>query len=198
MPQAIAGQDLAAIDDKLEQMASQLRYLTEQAEVAARRQQARAELVRDVLPAANDAFELLTEQLEEVQVYVDLDDLLRLLKRLLRNGRNLDKLLDHLESLMDLTQTVGPLADDVFGKATDLLQKAEQKGYFAAARTGAQVVDDVVAELSRQEPPGGAKLSLWALARQLRDPDARRGLATLLGVLKVIGRHSAGDKDKEG
>ncbi len=34
--------------------------------------------MRDLMPIANDAFRLAVEQLEEVQEYVDLDDLLRL------------------------------------------------------------------------------------------------------------------------
>ena len=96
--------------------------------------------MHDVMPIVNDAFRLTVEQLEEVQEYVDLGDLLRLLKRLLRNGRNIDKMLDQLESMMDLVQTVGPLTDSAFEKATDLLQTAEDKGYFGFARGGMQIM----------------------------------------------------------
>jgi uncharacterized protein YjgD (DUF1641 family) len=197
MGQATAVSDFAALEQKLDAVASQVQYLTEEAKRASRRQQERAELVQDVIPIANDAFGILTEQLEEVQEYVDLCDLLRLVKRLLRNGRNLDKMLDQLESLMDLTQTVGPLTDNVLEKATDLFQKAEQKGYFDFARTGAHVFDDLVTTIGQEDGRQPEDVSLRALLKQMRDPDTRRGLAVGLRALQVIGRN-IGKEQEEG
>ena len=83
--------------------------------------------MHDVMPIVNDAFRLSVEQLEEVQEYVDLADLLRFLKRLLRNGPAFEKLLDQLESGMDLVQTVGPLTDNAFEKVVDVMQTANTK-----------------------------------------------------------------------
>ena len=144
-------QALVELNQKLDLLTTQVQFLTEQAQLAARGREERAELMRDVMPIVNDAFRMTTEQLEEVQEYVDLGDLLRLLKRLLRNGRNIDKMLDQLESLMDLAQTVGPLTDEAFGKATDLLQTAEHKGYFAFARGGMQIMDNVVTSFGEED-----------------------------------------------
>jgi uncharacterized protein YjgD (DUF1641 family) len=177
MSQATAVSDLAAIEKKLDAVASQVQYLTDETE---------------------HAFGILTEQLEEVQEYVDLCDLLRLVKRLLRNGRNLDRMLDQLESLMDLTQTVGPLTDNMLERATDLLQKAEQKGYFDFARRGAHVFDDLVTTLGQEDDTRQPEdVSLRALLGQTRDPDTRRGLAVVLRALQVIGRNVA-RKEEEG
>ena len=184
-----------------------MQFLTEQARETARRQQERSELVHDLLPIANDAVGLVTEQLDEIQGYVDLSDLLRLLKRLLRNGRNLDRMLDRLESFMDLAETMGPLSDSIFEKATDVLQGAEQRGYFALAKGGAQAVDKVATSLSAEdldrladglvvllaafkqigEP---AESSTRSLLRQMRDPEVRRGLAVVMRMLRAIGEHA--------
>ena len=139
------------LNQKIDLLTTQVQFLTEQALRAERERQERAELMHDVMPIVNDAFRLTTEQLEEVQEYVDLGDLLRLLKRLLRNGRNIEKMLDQLESLMDLAQTVGPLTDQAFEKATDLLQEAEHKGYFGFARGGMQIADNVVTSFSEDD-----------------------------------------------
>jgi uncharacterized protein YjgD (DUF1641 family) len=208
MDQAVAISDLAALNAKLDILAKQVEYLTEQARLAERRQEERAELLHDVLPIANDAIGLVTEQLEEIQGYVDLSDLLRLLKRLLRSERYLDRTLDQLESFMDLAQTVGPLADSMVDKATDILQSAEQKGYFSLARGGAVAVDRVAASLSTEdldrlagnvvvmleafkeidEPI--ASPSTLSLLRQLRDPEARRGLAVVIRALRALGAHA--------
>ena len=60
-------------------------------------------------------------------------------------------MLDQLESVMDLVQTVGPLTDEAFEKAVDVLQAAEHKGYFAFARGGMQIADNVVTSFSEDD-----------------------------------------------
>jgi uncharacterized protein YjgD (DUF1641 family) len=142
---------LVALNQKVDLLTAQVQFLAQQAQLASRAREERAELLSDVMPVVNDAFRLTTEQLEEVQEYVDLEDLLRLLKRLLRNGRNIEKMLGQLESLMDLAQTVGPLADGAFEKVTDLLETAEQKGYFALAKGGIHVVDSAVTSFDKED-----------------------------------------------
>ncbi len=144
-------QTLADLNQKIDLLTTQVSFLIEQARVAERQRQDRAELMRDVMPIINDAFRLTTEQLEEVQEYVDLGDLLRLLKRLLRNGRNIEAMLDQLESLMDLLQTVGPLTNSAFSTAVDTLAEAERKGYFAFARGGMKIADNVVSSFTEED-----------------------------------------------
>ncbi len=151
MEQTLAPSDLDALHEKLDLLTAQVQVLTDQARAAARWQAEREELMQDVIPIADEALQLVTEQLEEVQEYVDLCDLVRLVKRLLRSGRNIDRMLDQLESLLDLAQTLGPLTDSAFQKATDALQSAEQRGYFAFARGGAEVVDNVVASFGEED-----------------------------------------------
>ena len=208
MDQALAVSDLAALNAKLDELSAQVAFLTEQARDTARRQQERAELLHDVLPIANDAVGLVTEQLDEIQGYVDLSDLLRLLKRLLRNGRNLDRMLDQLESLMDLAQTIGPLSDSIFEKATDVLQAADQRGYFALATGGAKAVDKVATSLTPEdldrladnlvvvlaafkELDQPADPGIRPLLKQMRDPEVQRGLAAVLRVMRAIGANTA-------
>jgi uncharacterized protein YjgD (DUF1641 family) len=139
------------LNQKIDLLTAQVAYLAEQAQQAERERQARAELMRDLTPIANQAFGLAIEQLEEVQEYIDLNDLLRIFKRLLRNGRNLERSLDQLESLAELAQTVGPLADEAFGKAVDALAAMEHKGYFAFGRSGMRLVDNVVTSFSEED-----------------------------------------------
>jgi uncharacterized protein YjgD (DUF1641 family) len=126
-------------------------YLSRQAQNHERQRQERLELIHDLTPIANQAFRLSIEQLEEVQEYIDLSDLLRFFKRLLRNGRNFDKMLDQLESAMDLVDTVSPLADEAFGKAVESLTDMERKGYFAFARGGRQIVDNVITSFTEED-----------------------------------------------
>ena len=152
MDQGVYGsQPVEELNNKIDILTTQLAYLTEQAQLAERQRQERAELVRDLTPIANEAYRLTIEQLEEVQEYIDLGDLLRFFKRLLRNGRNLEKMLDQLESLADLTDTLEPLANEAFGKAVDAMTELERKGYFTFARGGKRIVDNVVTSFSKED-----------------------------------------------
>ncbi len=172
MEQTLATSELSALSEKIDRLAAQVEYLTEHARQTARRQDERSELLNDVAPIANEALELVTEQLEDIQGYVDLCDLLRLAKRLLRNGRNLNRILDQLESLMDLAQTVGPLTEDVMEKATDMLEAGERRGYFAFARSGARMVDGVVGSFTEEDLRnlGNSVGSITDLVKALAQP----------------------------
>lgn len=175
---------LAELNQKLDALTEHVAYLSEQARLAERARQDRAELMRDLTPVANEAFRLAVEQFEEVQEYVDLRDLLRLVKRVLRNGRNIEGLLDQLESLSDLAGTVGPLADDAFGKVVDVMSALDDKGVFAYGRR--------VLQAANQELDRPVNSSLAGLLRQLRDPAVRRGLAMMMSVLRVLGARESG------
>ncbi len=142
---------LQELYQKIDHLSAQVNYLSEQAQIAERQRCDRAELVRDITPLANEAFTLAIEQLEEVQENFDLNDLLRLFKRLLRNGRNLEKMLDQLESLAGLLETVGPLANDAFGKVVDVTADMEAKGYFTFTKGGIKLMDSLVAGFNEDD-----------------------------------------------
>lgn len=142
---------IVELNQKLDTLTAQVAYLTEQAQAQARQRQAYAELFDDVKPIVNDVFRISVEQLEEVQEYVDLSDLLRLAKRLMRNGRNLERMLDQLEGLMGLADTVMPLADEAFSKAVDALTDMEHKGYFNFTRGGLRIADNIVTSFSEDD-----------------------------------------------
>ncbi len=142
---------LAELNGKIDALTAQVAYLAEQAQVAERQRQERLELIQDLSPIAHQAFQMTIEQLEEVQEYIDLSDLLRLLKRLMRNGHNLEKMLDQMESLLDLLDTLTPLSDQAFGKAVDALDTLDRKGYFAFARGGARIMDNVITSFTEED-----------------------------------------------
>lgn len=144
-------QSMVDLNHKIDELTTQVSFLTEQAQIAERQRADRAELMRDLTPIANEAFRLSVEQLEEIQEYVELGDLLRLLKRVLRNGRNFEKMLNQLESLMDLVNTLGPLTDEAFGKAVESLTELERKGYFTFAQGGMRIMDNVVTSFSDED-----------------------------------------------
>jgi uncharacterized protein YjgD (DUF1641 family) len=144
-------QTAVELTQKIDALTAQVAYLNEQAQAAERQRQERAELMHDLTPIANQAFAMSVTQLEEVQEYVDLGDLLRLLKRLVRNGHNFETLLEQMESMMDLAETMTPMGDQAVAKGVEILNQLEQKGYFVFARGGMQIADNIVTSFDEDD-----------------------------------------------
>jgi uncharacterized protein YjgD (DUF1641 family) len=135
----------------MDRLVRQVEFLTEEAQRQKRRQQEWDELKDDLSPIFNEVFRLSVQQLEEVEGTVQIEDMLRLFKRLLRNTRNLEQMLDQLESFMALWQDVNPLSQDAFLALMNRLNELEQKGYFAFWQGGLDIVDRVVTSFSEED-----------------------------------------------
>lgn len=143
--------NLAELNQKIDALTTQMAFLTEQAQLDARRREERAELMRDLMPIATDAFRLSSEQLAEVQDYVDPAELWQLAKRLLQNGPNIERLLGQLESLSDLLDTVGPITNSAFARVVDELDALDRKGTFVFARGGLRMLDTIVSSYTEED-----------------------------------------------
>ena len=144
-------QKLDVLTEDMQLLTEQVKFLTEKAYDDRRRQQEWDELKTDMMPMVNDMYMLTVQQLEEIQAYVQLEDLLHLLKRLARNTHNIDQMLDQLESLQDLAKDLSPLTKDMFEEAVIKLDEMEQKGYFGFIRQSAYVMDQIVTSFSDED-----------------------------------------------
>ena len=148
---AVLEQKLDALTASVDALGEQMQSLAGYALDNRRRQQEWDDLRADLTPVLNDMYSLTVEQLEEIQAYVQLEDVLRLTKRLARNTRTFDQLLDQMESMQDLWADMSPLTTDMFHQAVLILNQLEQKGYFAFAQQGAYVLDQVVTSFGEDD-----------------------------------------------
>ena len=104
-----------------------------------------------MIPIGNELFRISVAQLEEIQQHVQLEDMLRLMKRLARNTHNLELMLDQVEGMMELWQDMSPLSRDMFFRVMAQLNEMEQKGYFVFLQGGLDMVDRIVSEFSEED-----------------------------------------------
>lgn len=142
---------VADLNQKLERLVTQVEFLTEEAQRQKRRQQEWDELKDDLMPVFNELFRLSVQQLEEIEPHAQLEDVLRLFKRLLRNTRNLEQMLDQLESFMDLWHDLSPLSQDAFLALMNRLNELEQKGYFVFIQGGLDIADRIVTSFDEDD-----------------------------------------------
>jgi uncharacterized protein YjgD (DUF1641 family) len=142
---------LGNLEEKLELIGERLGYVTEQIEEMEARRRQWDELRHDMAPIATEVYQMAAQELDEIKDFAAPEDLLRLVKHLARNLRNLEALLGQLESLSELARDVTPLTHQMVLGAMESLDRFERRGYFAFAQGGLEVLDRVVTSFSQED-----------------------------------------------
>jgi uncharacterized protein YjgD (DUF1641 family) len=144
-------QTMVELTQKIDALTAQVTYLSEQAQIAERGREERTELVDSMMPVAREAMRVVSEQLEDVQYYLDPDDLVRLLKKLIRHLPQIDMLLDTLDGVSDLSTEVNHIAREGMDKAAIVMEELDRKGYLAFGKSGLRLVDKVVTSFTEED-----------------------------------------------
>jgi uncharacterized protein YjgD (DUF1641 family) len=137
-----------ALEKELKDIHEKLDFISDQMKESQRRQKEMTELKNDLSLIAKDVFDAAVDELEDVAPYFDSADLIHLSKKLLRNTKNLSRLLTQLESAEDMFKDLQPLGKQMFDQLLDTLNEFDQKGYFEFFRESAKIVDTVVTSFS--------------------------------------------------
>ncbi len=160
-----------------------------QAELDTRRRQLEPleSLAGDFGGLLNEIMGTLVSELDELADYFTYDDLLFLLKKVLRNTRNFTKMLEYLEAGMDLMVDAHPIANEAFIDSLYLLDDFERKGYFRFARMMFEVMETVVPAWSEAEIErfGEHIVSLAFATMQMSNPEELAKLEKA-GIWRVL------------
>jgi uncharacterized protein YjgD (DUF1641 family) len=189
--------DLTLLHSKVDQLTEQVAFLSNLAQDQQRRDQELDELKADLIPIGNQLVNLTIQELEEIGTEFELEDLLYLLKRALRNTNLILALMDRLEAAMGIADEVELLGQQVFSAAIESLDRLERSGLFQQAGDLMQTLSeaDTLADLNRalvafQSASGkdSSPPSLLGMVRDLNQPEARRGLDRLIKMIAALGR----------
>ncbi len=161
------------MSDDLQALHTKLDYLTEQIEEQRRRQQVIDDLIHDMTPVANGMFQIAIDELDEIGNDVELTDVMYLLKRVLRDVRLLNGMLEQLESLVELANDLGRLSQPTFVQAVNKLDELERKGYFTFATQGASMLDRIVTEFDQADVQalGDNVVTILKTVRNMTQPE---------------------------
>jgi uncharacterized protein YjgD (DUF1641 family) len=161
------------MDENLALLHQKIDHLTEQLEAQRRRQQVWDDLFNDLAPVGNHLVKLTIDELAEIGSDFELQDLLFLVKRLLRNSRSLLLLLDRLEALMGISDEVQLLGKQAFTTVVENLDRMEREGYFTFARESWRIFEKIVNEFSVEDMQalGDSIAPLRSTLRKLTQPE---------------------------
>ncbi|HED09546.1 MAG TPA: DUF1641 domain-containing protein [Caldithrix abyssi] len=137
-------QEIKSIHEKLD-------FLTEQLKQQQQYQREMKELKDDLGLISKDIFNAAVVELEDVAPYFDTADIVHLMKRLLRNVRNLNKMMGYMESAQDLFADLQPLGKQVFDEIMETMNELDKKGYFEFFTEGAKILDTIVTSFSVED-----------------------------------------------
>ena len=118
--------ELTSLHQKVDVLTEQMTFLTEQAAAQERRSQEFEELKADLIPIGNQLVNLTIQELEEIGTEFELEDLLYLLKRVLRNTNLILAMMDRFESLMGIADEVELLGKQVFSTVVEEMDRLER------------------------------------------------------------------------
>jgi len=121
-------EEIKVLNDKID-------FLTDQVMSVTSRLKAVDELKEDMALFANDAFTGIVNFLADVDFHFRSEDLIALIKKMLRNVKNLSRMMNQLESITELAEDVAPLAKEVFNDMVEKFEQLEKDGLFTSMQS---------------------------------------------------------------
>ncbi len=180
--------DVALLHQKIDTLTTQVAFLAEQAEIQQRRQQEFDELKEDMIPIANHMIKLTIDELAEIDPEFEIEDLIYLLKRVLRNVPLILSMFDRFEALMGITDEVELLGKQVFSTTVEQLDEMERAGYFAFAREGWGIMERIVTEFSEDDVKalGDNVVTILTTVRNMTQPEIMAMANNAIGAIQEV------------
>lgn len=191
-PAAASGDANAAILARLDAMSAQMAVMAAQvAEAAAAREQWN-ELIETLVPVSRGALDVATRELSELESDVTIDDITRFARTTARAVPQMETLVGQIGTFSELGADITSISGAGVAKLTEILQVAEDKGYFMFAREGAAIADKVVSSFDEDDVRalGDNVVTILNAVKELTQPEVMALLnRTALTIQEVEDSH---------
>jgi uncharacterized protein YjgD (DUF1641 family) len=130
---------------------------------------AAGELREELAPRVNEGVQALIAELADVEADFRMEDLVFLIKKMMRNTRNLNFVLDQTKNLIDFALTAEPLLKSTVPQAIVFFDELERRGVFRLLAAGLEVLKKIGTTYTEED------------IGQIGD-----GLVRLIGILKKL------------
>ena len=141
----------AAILARLDAMSAQMDSISQELATTRAAREQWSELIETLVPVTRGAMDVATRELGELEADVTIDDVTRFARTTARAVPTMEVLVAQLGSLTELGHEVNSISGAGLTKLTEVLQTAEDKGYFMFAREGAAIADKVVTSFDEDD-----------------------------------------------
>lgn len=176
------------MDKDMELLHKKIDFLTEQVMETQRRQRELEELKKDLTPVVTDLMSTVVEELDQIAPYFTSEDLIHLLKKLLRNTRQITGAFEQFESVKDFIRDAAPLSKAVFDDLVERADDMEKRGYFEFFRAAFGVIDTIVANYSAEDirQLGENVTTILDTVKQMTQPEIMQAVQNAMTVYQDI------------
>ncbi len=129
------------MNEDIKQLNEKIDFLTDQVMSLTNRLKAVDDFKEDMSLFAKDAFNEVVNFMSEVDFHFRSQDFLCMIKKSFRNINNISKLLDQLQSFVEFTEDIGPLAHEIVDDFISKIHELEQKGILESLRRSLGIVE---------------------------------------------------------
>ena len=160
--------------DSLERQAQQLTAFA----------QSIGELRAELAPRLNEAVQALILELADVEADFQIEDLIFLIKKAMRNTRNLSFLMDQLKNLIDFALTAEPLLKSSVPQLIAYVDSLERHGVFRLMTVATEVLRKIGSRYSMEElrQIGEGMVQIVDALKKLTEPTALDLLGRAAGL----------------
>ncbi|MFZ1653994.1 MAG: DUF1641 domain-containing protein [Candidatus Nanopelagicales bacterium] len=161
------------VNARLDHLSTQVDLIAEELRLQRESREKWSDLVETLQPVTSGAMDMATAEFQELSEDVSIDDATEFLKTLARSLPQLNALMAQLDSLSQLAELLSTLSGPAMSKATDFLEVADEKGYFAFARQGGAIADRVVTEFDEDDVKalGDNVVTILNAVKELTQPE---------------------------
>ncbi len=109
------------------------------------------ELKKELTPRVNEAVQALIVEMADIEADFQMESLVHLIKKIMRNVNNFNFALDMMHNLIDLTKNAEPLLKTTIPQVISFLDELEQKNVFKVLNAGIDVMKDIAQKYSSKE-----------------------------------------------
>ena len=172
--------------EQLEALNARLDRVDAHLEQISRRQRALDDLLAEMGPIGKEIYNTALEELSQVEEDFQLEDLVGLGRKVLRNARRLSDMLDTAASMHDFLVDATPLGKDVFHAVVERLDRLERLGAFEYAAEFVKLSERLMETFTPRdlEELGLALPQILETIRAQTQPDVLGVLNEVLGVVR--------------
>ena len=145
------GPSNAEISERLDQLSAQMELISGELRLQRESREKWVELNETLVPVTRGAMDMATAELEVLSEEVTIEDATRFARTLAVSLPQLQALLAQVGPLSDLVHDLTSLSGVAMEKLTEVLQVAEEKGYFGFAQQTAFIADRIVTQYSEDD-----------------------------------------------
>ena len=132
------------------------------------------ELREELAPRVNEAVKALIVELADIEADFQLEDLLFLIKKVLRNVRNLTYSIDQLKNIIDFVLIAEPLLKSTVPQIIFYMDDLEQRGVFTLLSSSMEVIKKTAETYTAEDMAqiGDGLVKLLGIFKKLTAPEA--------------------------